>query len=168
MVACATILVACGHSSGNPGAAGQSQQNRDAKVGRRAADLVDPDMVTAVSSARSTTPINMKFALSARPVVGTPVTLTVALIPAPGVAINHIQASFQPGDRLQLLTDRVLEVSGPDAGQLLEQQLSVVPQQAGVLLLNATVLVDTDGGSLARGYTIPVIAADNTSPPHSP
>jgi hypothetical protein len=168
MVACAMILVACGHSSGNPGATGQSQQNRDTKAGRRGAELADPDMVTAVSSARSTTPINMKFALSARPVVGTPVTLTVALIPAPGVAINHIQASFQPGDGLQLLTDRVLEVSGPDAGQLLEQQLSVVPQQAGVLLLNATVLVDTDGGSLARGYTIPMIAGDNSSPPHSP
>jgi len=169
MVACATILVACGHSSGNPGAAGQSQQhNRDARAGRRAADLVDPDMVTAVSSARSTTPINMKFALSARPVVGTPVTLTVALIPAPDVGINHIHASFQPGDGLQLPADRVLDVNGPEAGQLIEQQLSVVPQQAGVLLLNATVLVDMDDGSLARGYTIPVIAADNTSPPHSP
>ena len=166
---CVTILVACGHSSSNPAAAGQSQQqNRDARAGRRAADLADADMVTAVSSARSTTPINMKFALSARPVVGTAVTLTVALIPAPDAGINHIHVSFQPGDGLQLPADRVLDVTSPDAGQLIEQQLSVVPQQAGVLLLNATVLVDMDGGSMARGYTIPVIAGDNSSLPHLP
>jgi hypothetical protein len=165
----ATILVACGHSSGNPSGAAQSQQqNRDTKAARRGAELADPDMVTAVSSARSTTPINMKFALSARPVVGTPVTVTVALIPAPDVGINHIHASFQPGDGLQLMADRVLDVNSPEQGQLIEQQLSVVPQQAGVLLLNATVLVDTDGGSMARGYTIPVIAGDNPSPSRSP
>jgi hypothetical protein len=168
-MACATILVACGHSSSNPAAAGLSQQqNRDSRAGRRAADLVDPDMVTAVSSARSTTPINMKFALSARPVVGTPVTLTVALIPAPDAGISHIHASFQPADGLQLLADRALDISNPAPGQPIEQQLSVVPQQAGVLLLNATVLVDMDGGSMARGYTIPMIAGDNPSPSHSP
>jgi hypothetical protein len=168
-MACATTLVACGHSSGDPSAAGRpQQQNREAKAGRRGAELADPDMVTAVSSARSTTPINMKFALSARPVVGTPVTVTVALIPAADVGINHIHASFQPGDGLQLTADRVLDVNSPEQGQLIEQQLSVVPQQAGVLLLNATVLVDTDGGSIARGYTIPVIAGDNTSSSPSP
>jgi hypothetical protein len=29
-------------------------------------------------------------------------------------------------------------------------------------------VVDMDGGSLARSYTIPLIAADNSAPAHTP
>ena len=112
--------------------------------------------------------ISMRFALSARPVIGTPLTVTVALVTATDVAISHIRASFQPGDGLQLQAERNIDISDPGAGAVIEQELSVVPQQAGVLSLNATVVVDMDGGSLARSYTIPLIAADNSAPAHTP
>jgi hypothetical protein len=36
------------------------------------------------------------------------------------------------------------------------------------LSLNATIVVDMDSGSLARSYSIPLIASDNPSPPRSP
>jgi hypothetical protein len=157
-IAIATLFAACGQSANRSGAAGQSQQqNRDVKSGHKAADTIDPDMVMAVSSARSSTPIGMKFVLSARPVVGTPLTVTVALIPAPDAGISHIHASFQPGEGLQLQSDRSLDINDPNAGSVIEQQLSVVPQQSGVLSLNATVVVDMEGGSLARSYAIPLI-----------
>lgn len=156
-IAIATLLAACGQSVNRSGAAGQQQQERDQKPGHKAADTLDPDMVMAVSSARSSTPIGMKFVLSARPVVGTALTVTVALIPAPDVGIRHIHASFLPGEGLQLQSDRTLDLNEPDAGRVIEQQLSVVPQQSGVLSLNATVVVDMDGGSLARSYAIPLI-----------
>jgi hypothetical protein len=155
-LAMASILAACGVSSNKSGAGGQ-QQSRDMKPGRQSAEIVDPDMVAAVSSARSTTPINMKFGLSARPAIGTPLTVTLALIPASDVGISHIHVLFQPGDGLQLQSDRTLDISQPGPGTVIEQELSVVPQQAGVLSLNATVVVDMDGGSLARSYAIPLI-----------
>jgi len=168
-IAIGTMLAACGQSANKSAAAGQSQQqNRDMKPGHKSGDTLNPDMVAAVSSARSSTPIGMKFVLSAPPVVGTPLTVTVALIPAADVGINHIHASFQPGEGLQLQSDRTLDINQPDAGTVIEQQLSVVPQQAGVLSLNATVVVDMDGGSLARSYAIPLIARDNPSPSRSP
>ena len=45
----------------------------------------------------------------------------------------------------------------------------MVPQQTGVLSLNATVVVDTDGSSLSRTYSIPLIAADSSrARPHAP
>jgi hypothetical protein len=157
-IAIATLLAACGQSAHRPGAAAQSQQqNGDDKTGHRAAATVDPDMVMAVSSARSSTPIGMKFVLLARPVVGTALTVKVALIPAPDVGISHIHASFQPGDGLQLQSERSLDINDPQAGTVIEQQLSVVPQQTGILSLNATVVVDMEGGSLARSYSIPLI-----------
>jgi hypothetical protein len=37
----------------------------------------------------------------------------------------------------------------------------VVPQQSGVLSLNATVLVDTASESISRTYAIPLIASDS-------
>ncbi len=163
------MLAACGPAAKQSGAAGQSQQQgRDAKPVHKPGDTVDPDMVTAVSSAHSNKPIDIKFRLSARPAVGTPLTIVLALIPAADVGISHIHASFQPGDGLQLQGERTLDINDPGAGVIIEQELSVVPQQPGVLSLNATIVVDMDGGSLARSYSIPLIASDNPSQSRSP
>jgi hypothetical protein len=168
-IAMVVMPVACGHGAHQAGGAGQSQQQkRDAGVAAKSGALVDPDMVAAVSTAHSTTPISMRFALSARPVIGTPLTVRLALVTATGVAISHIRASFQAGDGLQLQNERDLDISDPGAGAVIERELSVVPQQAGVLSLNATVVVDTDGSSLARSYSIPLIASDNPAPAHAP
>jgi hypothetical protein len=161
----AAMLAACGQAGNKTGAA---QQNRDMRPAHKPGDTLDPDMVSAVNSAHSTTPISIKFRVSARPVVGTPLTIVLALIPAENVGISHIHASFQPGDGLQLQGERTLDVNEPGAGVIIEQELSVVPQQTGVLSLNATIVVDLDGGSLARSYSIPLIASDNPSQSHSP
>ncbi|MGC2459707.1 MAG: hypothetical protein WA446_01830 [Steroidobacteraceae bacterium] len=168
-IAMAVLLAACGQAAHKAGAAGQSQQqNRDMYLGHRTGDTLDPDMVTAVSTAHSSTPISMKFRVSARPVVGTPLRVVVVLIPAADVGISHIHASFQPGEGLQMQAERNFDVNDPSAGAGIEQELSVVPQQPGVLSLNATIMVDMDSGSLARSYSIPLIASDNPSQPRSP
>ncbi len=168
-IAMAMMPVACGRGAHQAGAAGQSsQQNRDMGAAGKSGAAIDPDMVTAVSSAHSNTPISMRFALSARPVIGTPLIVRVALVTATDVAISHIRASFQPSDGLQLQLERSLDISDPGSGAVIEQELSVVPQQAGVLSLNATVVVDMDGGSLARSYSIPLIAGDNPTPARAP
>jgi hypothetical protein len=160
------LLAACGHA-GNRTAAAGAQQNSRAE--RKGADSIDPNMVTAVNSAHSNTPINMKFRLSARPVVGSAVQVEVALIPAADASINHLRASFQPGDGLQLPGDRTFDIEDPGAGAVIEREVSVVPQQTGVLNLNATVMVDMDGATLARSYSIPLVVSDSSSTPaHSP
>jgi len=161
-VATASLLVACGMSGNKSGAAGPSgQTGRDTKAAHRSADGIDADMVAAVSAAHSNTPIAMKFNLAARPAVATPLKITVALIPAADVGISHIHASFQPGDGLLLQSDRTLDISDPGAGTVIEHELLVVPQQSGVLSLGATIVVDMEGGSLARSYAIPLIVRDN-------
>ncbi|MGH8232144.1 MAG: hypothetical protein ACRESY_10005 [Steroidobacteraceae bacterium] len=164
-VAAAALLAGCGHASNRTAAAGLQT---GAKAAHKGADIIDPNMVTAVNSAHSNTPISMKFRLSTRPVVGTPVQVEIALIPSADASINRIHASFQPGDGLQLPGDHNIDVDDPAAGAVIEQEVSVVPQQTGVLNLNATVMVDTDGGSLARSYSIPLVVSDSTSPAHSP
>jgi hypothetical protein len=119
---------------------------------------LDPDLVNAVSSANSTTPISMKFRIASHPLVGRPLTIEVALIPAQGVEFQHIHTSFQVGDGLQLSSERAYDVEQPAAGIPLEQELTVLPQQSGVLQINAIVTVDSDSGSISRTYSIPIIA----------
>src|SRR6202044_4038462 len=103
------------------------QENRGMGAAAKSGPAIDPDMVSPVSSAHSNTPISMRFALSARPVIGTPLIVRVALVTATDVAISHIRASFQPGDGLQLQAERNLDISEPGAGAVIEQELSVVP-----------------------------------------
>jgi hypothetical protein len=160
------LLAACGHAGNRTATAGPQTNSR---TEHKNADSVDPNMVTAVNSAHSNTPISMKFRLSARPVVGSPVQIEVALIPAAATSINHVHASFQGGDGLQLAGDHSIDVDDPGAGAVIEREISVVPQQTGVLNLSATVMVDMDGGSLARSYSIPLVVSDSgSSPAHSP
>lgn len=161
-IASAGVLVACGMSGGKSASGNQAPQaHPETRPAHQAGDAVDPDLVAAVSSAHTNTPIALKFGLAARPVVGTPLKVRVAVITAAGVDISHIHESFQPGDGLQLQSDRSFDVDDPSAGAVLQQELSVLPQQAGVLSLNATIMVDMDGGSLARSYTIPLIVHDS-------
>jgi hypothetical protein len=122
------------------------------------ASALNPDLVNAVSAANSTTPISLKFRIETKPVVGQPVTIELVLIPAQGIAIDHIHSSFQVGDGMQLASERAFDVEQPEAGVPLEHELTVLPRQPGVMEVTATVIVDSESGSLARSYAIPVIA----------
>ena len=105
---------------------------------------------------------------------GTTVTLIVNSVDLPlaqdPLGLTRAQFTQAPksvdASALQFNTRKTFEQT--QAGVIVEQELSVVPQQPGVLSLNATIVVDLDGGSLARSYSIPLIASDNPSPPHSP
>jgi hypothetical protein len=156
-------LVACGKSAQDASVTHIGHQNKSGSAGVvKGANAPDPDLVNAVSAAgNSTTPISMKFKLTGRPTVTTPLQLLISVTPSPEVAISHILVSFQPGDGLQLQSDRTLEVSDPSPGTPIQQELTLIPQQNGVLSLSATVLVDTESGSISRTYSIPLIATDS-------
>jgi hypothetical protein len=160
------LLAACGRSSSqDPNAVHLLHVNRKPATQTATPNTgIDPDMVSAVSAAgNSTTPISMKFRLASRPTVTTPLQVTLLLIPSPDVIISHIHLSVQPGDGLRLQSERTLDVSDVGSGTLVKQDLTVVPQQSGMLSLTATVLVDTDSQSISRTYSIPLIVIDSPS-----
>lgn len=153
----AAALTACGQSARQTQAAHQDQ-SQGATLASKDSDALEPDMVAAVSPGGSGTPIAMKFRIAARPVVGTPVHIAVALIPATDVEISHIHVSFQPSEGLQLQSERSVDVTDPHRGEAVEQDVTVTPQHSGVLSFTATVVVDLDSGSIARTYAVPLIA----------
>jgi hypothetical protein len=162
-VAMAALLAACGQSSFIPrGAASSDQQSAPAQSGDEAPDP-DANLVSAVGPPGSNNLISVKFRIEARPVVGTAVKVEVALIPAANVHINHIHGSFLAGPGLMLQSERTFDLPAVQAGASLHREVTVVPQQTGVLNLNATILIEQDTGSQARTYSIPLIATDSST-----
>lgn len=155
-VAALCLLAGCGRTAQAPSAAGASGLP-GAKLTPKTVDGIDPDMVSAVTNGGSSI-VGIKFRLMSKPTIGMPLQVKIALLPAPDVAITHMHVSFQTGDGLQLQSEHTLDVDDPHGGVPLEQTLIVVPTQAGVLNLNATVVIEQDAASLARTYTIPLIA----------
>ncbi len=154
------LLAACG-SSGNSTPTSKTRTVSSAARLKASApnDAIDADMVSAVSSGGAGPPIGVKFRLETRPVVGAPAQLVLALVPTPGLEISHIHASLQPEEGLQLQSARTIDIDSPQDGATLAQDVTVVPQQEGVLSLSATVVVDYGKTSIARTYVIPLIAA---------
>jgi hypothetical protein len=156
------LVSACGQSSKAPGAArgaaGRSAASPSGDSG------LDPDLVSAVNlNGASSNLFSVKFKVETRPLVTTPLQVRVLMIPAPGAGITHLQVLFQPSDGLKLQSDRTVDLTDLSGGAPIEQQVTVVPQKAGVLSLSATVLVDTGSESVSRTYAIPLIAADSPS-----
>jgi hypothetical protein len=117
-------------------------------------------MVTAVSSAASTTPIDLKFRLEGRPEVGRPLQVTIALIPDRNARVARIHLSVQGGDGLRIEGGTSTDIDLSEADTVVQRELQLQPLQAGVHTLSITTLVDTDSASIARTYSIPVIASE--------
>lgn len=123
----------------------------------------DADLVSAVGTGSSNSPISVKFRIGKRPQLGVPLPILVAIIPSPEAQISHLHGAFLPDAGLSLQGDRAFDATDLRAGEPLERQLTVVPLQPGVLSVNATFTLDLDNGSVSLSYAIPVIVADNSS-----
>ena len=118
------------------------------------------ELVAAVSSADTATPVSLRFKLAEQPRVGQSLRLQLALAQAPGVEIDTMHVSFQPREGLDVQSARSVEFVGPAVGATQQMQVTVLPGQAGVLGLGVTVLVDSSSSSIARSFMIPLIAID--------
>jgi len=96
-------------------------------------------------------------------VVGEPLQIHVAMLPESQNAIRHLYGSFTPADGLTLQSQHSFELTDVADGVALRQDVTVVPQQAGILSLSATLIVDFDTGSVSRTFGIPLIASAPTS-----
>ena len=165
----ASLLLLGGCSPQSPSAAGQGQDAAGSAAPADASDPpVDPNtyLVAAVSpggAASAEGPVSVKFRIEARPEIGTPVKIMVALIPAAAVQIHRLHGDFVVGEGLSLQSSRSFDAADLQGGTPLYRELTVVPQQSGVLSLNATILLDLDKSSETRTYTIPLVVADRAS-----
>ena len=161
----AVSLLGCGPSSEQARAERARHQDelRATAAAQSAAAGGDADMVNAASPGGPGPPISLKFGLGGRPVVGEPLQIHVAMLPESQNAIRHLYGSFTPADGLTLQSQHSFELTDVADGVALRQDVTVVPQQAGILSLSATLIVDFDTGSVSRTFGIPLIASAPTS-----
>lgn len=161
------VVTACG-SSGSPGALSSILASRQAKGAHSAAPhkaaprAAGGEMVAAVGSDKGGLPIEVHFALRQRPEVGRPVELDIEVTPLG--PIGRLVTSFHAEDGLAIEKGGSPEESDrPEPGVPLSRSLTIVAQRDGIFYVNATVLVDSGADSVARTFTIPVIAGEGTT-----
>ncbi|HTV52273.1 MAG TPA: hypothetical protein VME21_13885 [Steroidobacteraceae bacterium] len=126
-------------------------------------DGPDPDMVAAVASSKTSSRVVLKFAVRQRPRVGQPTEIDLALIPQ--MQLDRVVESFYAEDGLTLREGgSSITLDHPEAGTPIVHTLTVVPERDGIFYINATVLADNDTESVARTYTIPLIAGGGLAP----
>jgi len=154
----ATVLCACGSSE-------QGAQSHGAADNRR--KVLGPTQTLALSmvSAASQTkpgsaplPVQVKFALRARPDVAQPLDIDLQIVPTAS-NLDRIFGKVEGDDGLELVgSDELAEAEKPLENTPIERSIKVLPKKNGIYLLTASVSVDIGGQISTQTYQIPVIA----------
>ncbi|HEX4049356.1 MAG TPA: hypothetical protein VHY19_00560 [Steroidobacteraceae bacterium] len=165
LVGCGRAAAPAANDASSPSASEPADDSAASTSGDEAAPPSDADLVSAVNNGGPSKPLTVKFRVEARPVVGMPLKILLALTPADQISIDHLHASLAAGEGLLVQSPPSFDLSDLKAGTPQYREVTVVPQQTGVLDLSATLLLQTDKTTEARTYSIPLIAADNSSSP---
>jgi hypothetical protein len=114
-------------------------------------------MVEAVSQGKSQAPIELKFDLGARPKVGQPLQIDLALIAQiPGNPAT-IQVNGAEGITVDAGANQ-FDIPAAEAGEVYKKTASVTPNAEGVLLVGVTVSLKHDEITDSKAFSIPIIA----------
>lgn len=119
---------------------------------------VNRDMVRAVGDGSGRdVPVEVRFALRSRPEIGHPAKLDLQLVPTG--PLDRLVASYHAEPGLTLAQGGApTEVPAPKPGVPIDHELKIVAERSGIFYVEATVLANSANGSVARTFTIPIIA----------
>lgn len=161
-VAAALLLSGCGSSESEQAAGGKPKAATNAAVTAR------PDMVAAVSSTKTPSIVELRFNIPERPTIGQPAQIQFSLTPS--VDLERLVARFQVPEGLELVSGaETARMDHPTPGAEITHTLTVIPKTDGIFNITAVVLTDTSTESVARTFSIPLIAGSGLSeaPPPS-
>ena len=152
----ATTLFGCGRDPAGDNA--QVAATPGAAVSARdpESDAALKRMVSGVSAGKDESTVGLKFELQDRPQIGQPLTISIALLPK--VTANTMRVTYISTDALAVQPGAApAEYRDIQSGIVYRHELSVVPRDNGVYYVSAVVLLDSDTGSIARTFAIPVV-----------
>ncbi len=118
---------------------------------------VDPNLVAAVSDAKTQVPVKVAFELQGKPEVGQPVELRLAFTPLEEV--DGVLTNYEGSAGLAFSGDWVpLQLAKPEIGKAVDHKIAVVPQRDGIFSVTVTVIVDQNNASNTRSFSVPIIA----------
>ena len=155
----AALLCACG--SGEHGAQSHSAAaNKNRKV-LSATQALAFSMVSAATQTKpgsTPLPVEVKFALRAKPDVAQPLDIDLQIVPTAG-NLDRIFGKVEGDEGLELVgSDELAEAEKPVENTPIDRTIKVLPKQNGIYLVTARVSVDMGGQISTQTYQIPVIA----------
>lgn len=158
-LALAVLLAACG--SGKEGASGSS--SHVAKKAMSPAEQLSRSLVSGVTQTKpgsAPLPVQVKFALQAKPEPAQPLDVTISIVPTAS-NLDRVFGKVEGEEGLELVSSGELEgAERPAENTPIERTVKVLPKQDGIYTLTATVSVDMGGSISSQTYVFPVIAGN--------
>jgi hypothetical protein len=152
----ATLMLTACESSDDAGDAGGNSAPVSKPAANRPVKSASADMVTAVS-AKGGGMVELGFAIQKRPKVGEPVEIEFAITPS--VDLERVFARFQAAEGLQIVSGAETDhLEKPAKGVPVSHVVTLLPKTDGIFYVTAVVLADSDKESVARTFTVPLIA----------
>jgi hypothetical protein len=167
---CAALCTACGGNSTadsktGPAAAAKPVKPLSSEAEEAAleiasvedAEKVTADMVRGVSPGKPTAPVDLKFNITAKPALGVPVEIDLAVF-ATG-ATDSMTLSAQGGEGLDVdAATSLASFPKSAAGVLYRHKIRVTPRAEGAFYVNALVTAVVPGaGPQSRSFAIPLL-----------
>lgn len=153
------LLCACGSSE--QGAQSQNAAARNSRKVLNPAQTLERTMVSAATQIKpgsAPLPVQVKFALRAKPDVAQPLDIDLRIVPTAS-NLDRIFGKLEGDEGLELVgSDELAEAEKPVENTPIDRSLKVLPKKNGIYLISATVSVDIGGQISTQTYQIPVIA----------
>jgi hypothetical protein len=156
-LALVSLLSACG-SGKDEGGGGSSHVARKAVS---PAEQLSRSLVSGVTQTKpgsAPLPVQVKFALQAKPEPAQPLDVTISITPTAS-NLDRVFGKVEGEEGLELVSSGELEgADRPPENTPIERTVKVLAKQDGIYTLTATVSVDMGGSITSQTYVFPVIA----------
>lgn len=154
-LAAATVLAAC-NSEPNPAVETTPlpASKAPAKAPVAAADPA-AKMARAVGNGKPGAAVDIRYEILARPEVGKPVEVDVALLPGPGV--DAMEVTFSGMEGITLAGSLVANFPSVKAGETYKHTLSLLPDRNGVFYITVSVNTSMGEATLGRNFSLPFV-----------
>ena len=152
------MLSACGGGDAPPQEEAAAAAPAPKPAPAVAAAPADPSdkMARAVGSGKPGAAVDIRYEFAARPEVGKPVQVEIALVPSAGV--DSMDATFTGMDGITLAGGSQATYSTVKAGEAYKHSLSVMADRNGVYYITVSVNTQIGGATLGRTFAIPFVA----------
>jgi len=158
VVALAAVLAACGRGEEEQAAATVTPAGAGAPAEGAAAPAESPDdkrMANAVVTGKVGAPVDLKYDVLAKPDVGQPFEIELALLPRLAADVLEVEVTGIPG--LTVVSGGATRFEGVTAGERYVAKALVQADAPGIYYANVVAKMSTQVQTEARTFSVPVV-----------
>ena len=144
-----------------PAAAASSAAPARANATAEPAEDPTAGMARAVGNGKPGAAVDIRYDFSAKPAVGEPTELQIALIPSAGV--DSMDATIAGMDGITLAGPLTARFEAVEGGKPYIHTVSVLPDRSGVYYVTVSVTTQIGGQGLGRTFSIPFVVGHVTA-----